>query len=207
MATYITSDLHFSHKNLTKEGRAFLPTREHFESTDEMNEYLIKAHNEVIEAKDTVYILGDIALMNTKDYAKEAYELLNRLNGHLIIIKGNHDNDKLLKEITKNNYRTGFKDKNKFQVEEIGVRIKHNKMILHLTHYPMQTGGRGELYSIHGHIHGYESPYSYGLNVCIDSPELPSDIKFGEPISLDLACQLVKAKHDKYLEENNNNYY
>ena len=53
----------------------------------EHNEALKQIWNNTIKENDAVIILGDFSLGNTKD----TMEILNQLNGHKILIKGNHD--------------------------------------------------------------------------------------------------------------------
>lgn len=57
-----------------------------------MNQQMIRAWNAVVNERDTVYHLGDVA-MHPK-YEKgfpEILEQLVQLNGRIIFIKGNHD--------------------------------------------------------------------------------------------------------------------
>jgi hypothetical protein len=67
MKTYVTSDLHFGHANIKK----FCPiTRARFsDDTDHMNEVMIKEWNDIVEEKDVVYILGDVAFMQAEKAA------------------------------------------------------------------------------------------------------------------------------------------
>lgn len=68
----------------------------------------------------------------------------------------------------------------------------------YLTHYPTNIGeNRDNLRTIHGHIYEYPSPYVNGLNVGLDSPELPVDNPFGRPIKLDTAMELLEDKAHK----------
>jgi len=66
-----------------------------------MKEILICAHNRVVHQDDTTYMLGDISL---REKPKTIYEVLARLKGQLVIIKGNHDSSKFIKYLRKNNY-------------------------------------------------------------------------------------------------------
>ncbi len=59
-----------------------------FENIQEMNQILIQNYNAVVHKNDTVYILGDISHHLPMDRANE---LISRLNGKKILIKGNHD--------------------------------------------------------------------------------------------------------------------
>jgi calcineurin-like phosphoesterase family protein len=75
------SDPHFGHKNIIKyAGRPFadVPT---------MNQGLIDRYNAVIDPDDTVMWLGDCAFMSSKKFK----EIMERLNGRKLLIRGNHD--------------------------------------------------------------------------------------------------------------------
>lgn len=78
---FFTSDLHFGHKNIIRfDNRPFT-------SVEEMDETIIQNWNAKVSDADTVYMLGDISWYNDV----KTCEILNRLNGHKILIKGNHD--------------------------------------------------------------------------------------------------------------------
>lgn len=86
MATYFTSDTHFNHTNiLTYCARPW-------STVEEMNEGLIQNWNEVVGPEDTVYHLGDFAMGNRKLIP----EILSRLNGRIVLVRGNHDFSKSL---------------------------------------------------------------------------------------------------------------
>jgi len=57
-----------------------------------MNEILIKNWNEIVSPEDTVYHLGDFAMGDRTKISG----ILSRLNGTLILIRGNHDHKKCL---------------------------------------------------------------------------------------------------------------
>ena len=65
-----TSDYHFSHFNIIRY------CNRPFETAEEMNETIIRKHNERVQPEDTVFFLGDF-----------------------IFIQGNHDNNNSLKTI------------------------------------------------------------------------------------------------------------
>jgi len=79
---FVCADTHFGHEKINEYGQR------PFNSTHEMNEVLIANWNRVVGKEDTVYFLGDLCF-ETKDKKKEYW--LNRLNGHIIWVKGNHD--------------------------------------------------------------------------------------------------------------------
>ena len=86
---YLTSDLHFNHVNILK----YEPVNRPFETLEEMNETLIANWNAKVSAEDTVYVLGDLA-MGTVEASRACIE---RLNGKIVLIRGNHDSPKRIK--------------------------------------------------------------------------------------------------------------
>lgn len=81
---FFTSDLHLGHEEvIAKRQRPFADVRE-------MNEALIGNYNQRVRDDDTVYILGDLC---HKLSLSEANELIARLNGRKILLRGNHDLD------------------------------------------------------------------------------------------------------------------
>jgi calcineurin-like phosphoesterase family protein len=85
MKTFVTSDLHFGHKNIMK----FCPvTRARFrDDVDYMTEAMITEWNNKVQPGDLVYILGDVAFLPSA----KAVQIMRRLNGDKILVEGNHD--------------------------------------------------------------------------------------------------------------------
>jgi len=140
VATFVTSDLHFGHKNIMN----FCPvTRARFRNDVEyMNEAMIKEWNDLIGAEDTVYILGDIAFMG----GYNASLIVKRLNGIKILVEGNHDR-KTLKDV---HFRNQFKEVHKY------LDINYNGTKVVMFHYPIAEWDqmhRGSVH-FHGHLHG-----------------------------------------------------
>jgi calcineurin-like phosphoesterase family protein len=140
MKTWITSDLHFGHKNIM----TFCPvTRERFRNdVSYMTEAMIEEWNARVEPIDTVYILGDVAFMSGFD----ASLVMMRLNGRKILVEGNHDR-KTLMDV---NFRKQFAEVHQYlQINYDGHRIA-------MFHYPIAEWDqmhRGALH-FHGHLHG-----------------------------------------------------
>lgn len=112
-----------------------------FENIQEMNQILIQNYNAVVHKNDTVYILGDISHHLPMDRANE---LISRLNGKKILIKGNHDKKddlELFEEIC--DFKT----------------VSLNGLYFALMHYPMLSWPKSHhgSYMLHGHIHADES--------------------------------------------------
>jgi len=139
MKKFITSDLHFGHKNIMK----FCPrTRERFLDVEDMAVQLILEWNAVVSAEDEVYILGDIAFLP----ADKAVAILKQLNGSKILIEGNHDR-KLLLDAT---FRACFKEVHKY------LDIIHNGTKAVLFHFPILEWDQMHRGAVHfyGHVHG-----------------------------------------------------
>lgn len=195
---YITSDTHFFHENINGPD-GFVSTRKHFQSTEEMNETIVTNWNNKVTQHDTVIHAGDIAL---GPKPVEVFDLLKRLHGNLIIIPGNHDSmRRLIKYLTKNNYN--YNSTPKFEIKEVGMRIKHNKKLYYVTHFPLMLGEwRANLRNFCGHIHDVGCRESNQLNIGIDSPEI-GERPFGEPILFDEAASLVEEKWSNWRSKQN----
>lgn len=140
MKTYITSDLHWGHKNIMN----FCPAaRSRFRNDlDYMNEAMVKEWNDLIEHKDLVYILGDVAFLP----AIKATEYMRRLNGRKILVQGNHDR-KLLKDP---DFQSCFEEVHHY------LDINYNGTKCVMFHYPIAEWDqmhRGAVH-FHGHLHG-----------------------------------------------------
>jgi calcineurin-like phosphoesterase family protein len=82
---YFTSDTHFYHSNII--GFCKRP----FKNVEDMNETLIGNWNRVVSQDDIVFHLGDFCLGGSHEWTK----ILNRLNGKIYLILGNHDLPKI----------------------------------------------------------------------------------------------------------------
>jgi calcineurin-like phosphoesterase family protein len=140
MTTWVTSDLHFGHKNIM----SFCPeSRARFRNdVTYMNEAMVKEWNDLIAPEDTVYILGDVAFMSGSD----AGRTVMRLNGTKILVEGNHDR-KTLQDAT---FRNAFAEVHKY------LDINYNGTKVVMFHYPIAEWDqmhRGSVH-LHGHLHG-----------------------------------------------------
>ena len=129
---WFISDSHFNHAKIIEY------CNRPFSNVDAMNNYMIAQWNSVVEVSDLVYHLGDFALQSDKE---DITDLVNRLNGNIVLILGNHD------RWGKQKFRDcGFVEVHK-QLE-IGDYI--------LTHRPQPLDMLNEKINIHGHIHNYD---------------------------------------------------
>lgn len=142
---YFTSDLHFGHN------KEFLYGLRGFSSIEEHDEQIIKNWNQIIKPEDTIYILGDVMLGDNF----EGIQKLASLNGHLKIIRGNHDTDTRW-SIYGGGWIGDIKD-----VELLGYAtiIKSGKWRFYLSHFPTKVGNYDDeqkhtkFYCLCGHVH------------------------------------------------------
>lgn len=78
---FFTSDTHFDHKNIMRY------CNRPFSSVEEMNNFLIKRWNVTVGPDDTVFHLGDVTFGGNTNLIN----YVSQLNGHIVLIKGNHD--------------------------------------------------------------------------------------------------------------------
>jgi calcineurin-like phosphoesterase family protein len=155
--TYFISDPHFGHKNIIK--YANRP----FTSVDEMDETIIKNWNGMIGKTDEVYILGDVSLTNSE----RTNEILNRLNGRLYLIKGNHEKSVMSSKENRDRFEW-IKDYYELKYEYNG---KRNMIVM--CHYAMRVWNKSHhgAYHLYGHSHDsleYEQ-WGKSMDVGIDS--------------------------------------
>lgn len=172
---FFTSDTHYGHANIIKY------CNRPFNDVHEMDQELIRRHNEVVKPTDVVYHLGDFAL------APNTYieSILNRLNGRIRFIKGNHDkfltklgNDGLALASTVGRLRNVEWIEDYYELREHGIVMFH---------YPLGSWNAMQHGTImlHGHSHGnykYSYPNSENHGKIID---VGVDCHDYRPISLD----------------------
>ena len=138
---FVFSDAHFGHD------REFLWGPRGFKSSIEHDEATIANWNSVVGPDDIVYHLGDL-MLGDNEYGKRCVE---RLNGTIRLIRGNHDTDRRWNEV----YPTIP------NVELVGWAdvIHYRKYHFYLSHFPTNTANL-EAESLHqctlniaGHTH------------------------------------------------------
>lgn len=138
---FLTSDLHFCHD------RPFIWGCRGFESITQMNEQIIERYNSIVSNEDTVYILGDLVLSDIEAGIK----YVQRLNGQIHLILGNHDGtkkQKYYKEFCPNIISMSYAE-----------MIKYKKYHFYLSHYPTFVGNYDDktpkqmILNLYGHTH------------------------------------------------------
>lgn len=137
---FFTSDLHFGHENVIRfDNRPF-------NTVEEMDEELINRWNDKVGKGDLVYILGDLIW---KTAINEAVQIIKRLNGQIILIKGNHD--RFLHNAAAKKALAGIKD-----YDDICVILEDGttrRCILSHYFIPFYNGHRYQAIHLHGHSH------------------------------------------------------
>lgn len=151
---FVISDYHFNHN------KEFLYSKRGFSNVEEMNKALVSIHNCIVSPEDTVYILGDVCMgsMETLDSSKK---LIESLNGHLHIIRGNHDTDMKVQM-----YLTC---KNVVEAEKWAEMLKYKKQSFYLSHFPSvvrniddDEPNKKSIINLFGHTH--QDTLFYGEN-------------------------------------------
>ena len=138
---FVTSDQHFNHENIIKY------CDRPFSSVEEMNEEMIKRWKAIVSKDDTVFVLGDFFMGRLT----EIEDILSRLNGHIMLVEGNHDKD--------NRIATMISYGN---VKNLGplFTMDYRDISIIMCHYPidfdlrnMVSKASNKMVFLYGHIH------------------------------------------------------
>lgn len=134
MNRYI-ADTHFSHSNIIRfDNRPY-------DSVEEMNEDLIKNWNKKVKDGDTTYILGDFCWGKEPEWI----EILDRLKGNKVLIRGNHD----LRNMSKALKDKFLYIKDRHEISDFGKKVI-------MSHYPelaYKSSYNENVFMLHGHVH------------------------------------------------------
>jgi len=141
---FFTSDTHFWHKNIIKY------CDRPFKSVQEMNDTIVANWDAKVPKTGIVFVVGDFA-MNCS--IQQIIDVRKRLNGRIILIRGNHDDD-VIKANDKENI-----------FEEVHTRLDIRIFTMHedasdyidieLNHFPSITWNNSHkgAYQAFGHCH------------------------------------------------------
>ncbi len=144
-AVFLVSDTHFGHAGVCRFTRDDGVTKlRPWDNPDEMDEEMVKRWNETVRPNDKVYHLGDVVIN------RKALNIMRRLNGDKVLIRGNHDIFRL------EDYTPFFRD----------VRGYHVMNGMILSHIPVHEESLGRFgTNIHGHLHAnrvkMKDPFGY----------------------------------------------
>lgn len=133
MNYFVTADMHFGHGNIIDF------CNRPYKNSDEMNYMLIRNWNERVKDEDTVIHVGDFYFNgNRRTFQngdkENAQYFANQLNGTIIFIKGNHDNNNGVNAIIES------------------MKIKFGGIDINLVHKPEHANTDYSL-NIVGHVH------------------------------------------------------
>jgi len=143
-SVWFISDPHFGHKNIIKY------CNRPFDSVELMDEVLIKNWNDSISDGDIVFCLGDFSLTSNL----KTIQILERLNGNKVLIRGNHEKSVLGTEKSRSFFNGGIYDL--LDIRVIDDEVTDGFQDLILCHYPMLTWNRSHRnsFQLFGHVHG-----------------------------------------------------
>lgn len=183
---WLTSDWHFGHN------REFIWKQRGYNSIGEMNDDFVRKHNEVVDADDEVFVLGDLILGEPDNI-----EYVKKMNGKLHIVRGNHDTD---------NRWVAYANLPNVVEMNNAIYFKYKKYHFYMSHFPTLTGNLQKetinqmTLNLFGHTHQQTNFYSsddndmfkieipYMYHVGVDSHE-------GYPVLLDI---IIKEMSDKF---------
>ena len=132
-SVFLVSDTHFGHAGVCRFMRNDGVTKlRPWDSPEEMDEEMVRRWNETVRPNDKVYHLGDVVIN------RKALNIMYRLNGDKVLIKGNHDIFKL------EDYTQHFRDIR-------GYHVMNNYILSHIPVHPESKGRFAG--NIHGHLH------------------------------------------------------
>ena len=190
--TWIISDTHFKHKNiLTFEPCRGIQMNIDGYQEDEHDKWLIENWNNTIKPGDTVLHLGDFAFSNVAN-------LIEELNGNMILVLGNHDDKPYAQKFSGCTVIDGFF----WEQGEILNKVEHpdpmfsgfikefNGKKYMFSHYPVFDDDDWDRknkmiaprikvlesiykvnncdFSIHGHIHSNECAFENSFNASME---------------------------------------
>jgi calcineurin-like phosphoesterase family protein len=147
MTTYFVSDLHLDHANIIEY------CDRPFDTVAEMNRTLVDNWNAVVDPDDQVAFVGDLAMERD---APVVQGWLNRLNGTILFVEGNHDY--AIPVDTHDHYT-----------------LSTDAYDLYLTHYPEDIPDEWDGWAIYGHHHNndpdeypFVDPENRRVNVSVE---------------------------------------
>ena len=138
MKTFVIADTHFRHKNIIEY------CNRPFKTVEEMDAEMIRRWNNKVGKDDLVIHLGDFALGKRE----EIENVRNKLNGNIILLRGNHDHK---------------------SVREAGFLVIKGTLEIDnflFSHVPLKKKEIPDGFiNVQGHIHERESAYGFNISV------------------------------------------
>ena len=116
-----------------------------------MHEYMITKWNGVVGKDDIVFYLGDLTF-ESGEAKTGTKEFLNRLNGKIHFVLGNHDNEKVIRELGRFETISDY-----IHLSVLDSDVKNKWQVIILSHFPLLSWDKGHRGSIHLHGHEHHS--------------------------------------------------
>lgn len=187
---FFTADNHFGHANIIEYARR------PFSSVEEMDAVMVDNWNRVVNPDDTVYLLGDFAVVTRYSSVAEAFA---RLNGKINVVPGGRDKFWVSTKRARRgelSTRTGHYVRVMPAIMEFDTCIKwmdgKTKRIA-LSHYPLVSWDKAtyNAWMFHGHLHGRAGGIGLSLDVGVDTHRFT-------PWSLDEAVEWMRSIEKNY---------
>lgn len=162
---WYTSDEHLGHANIIRY------CNRPFSSVEEMDNEIIKRHNEVVSENDTVIHAGDFTLIAKPKIVYRKY--IDKLNGKHIFLRGSHD--------------YWLKGSRNHEIME----LTFDNTYITICHYAMRVWPRSHYNSIllFGHSHGRLSSEGKSMDIGVDTNNF-------YPYSFEQIKEIMKNKPD-----------
>lgn len=144
MKIWITSDSHFSHKNIIEY------CSRPFTDVEQMNEHLVDAWNSCVRDGDIVLHLGDVAMGRPCD----SEPALRRLNGRKVLVHGNHDSKRHMRLYAS----LGWSICERLIVDDVLLQHRY-----------LPDDDHGFELVLHGHAHGTQHARKKHIDVGVDA--------------------------------------
>jgi calcineurin-like phosphoesterase family protein len=210
MTIYFTADNHFGHKSILRfcaNTRLGQGVADHIDTlhndkdnhnhkdrhkihqtyVNMMDEAMIRNWSSTVQGDDTVYVLGDFSFYK----ADNTDQILERLPGKKILVKGNHDH--WLTDHTARHFEEVH------QYLEVTIEDKFVVMC----HYPFAEYNKMHYgaYHLHGHTHGKFQHKGRAMDVGIDArPQNDMGLWSWEEIDKNLSVREVLTHHDAQVD-------
>lgn len=177
---FFTSDTHWGHFNISKY------CHRPFESRSEMDNALIDNWNKVVPPDGIVVHCGDFMLPHKEDI-KEYEKILKKLNGNILLCRGNHDRIPL-----------SIEPQGKLIAVVDIAMVYADKVKIMASHYPMLAYPAD--YQVFGHIHTLSNGICYGIDGDVNNRMRKTQYDVGvdqngyKPVSYWQLCDIFRNK-------------
>ena len=148
---FFCSDTHFFHKSICKY------SNRPYGNLEEMHNDIVSKFNSKITPKDTLILIGDITFGDLPETKK----ILDAINGHKILVCGNHDDSDTEKLFSNHS------DFLKLRVFDLNNE-KHNLVLCHYALRVWHKSHHGSI-SLYGHSHGSLPGEGKQMDVGVDT--------------------------------------